>query len=108
MRLPTVRLLLLAMLVCATVAGWVAMAGFKAKQCIDGQLAVQRGSDWRGAEISAQGCEVRMASGDIVLVPISAPPFEAGVVAVFGFIVLGLVAVIVVVRRTRRPPDRVA
>jgi hypothetical protein len=99
------------MLLCSTVAVWVAAAGFKAKQCLDGQLDLQRSWDWRGAtseggaSINELGCEVTTPSGQIVLVPISAPPFEVGVAAVLGFVVLGAVALVVFVRRAQRPPD---
>jgi hypothetical protein len=95
--------LLLAMVACATVAGWVATAGLRAKQCLEGQLDLQAGHAWSGASITGQGCEVTMATGQVILVPISAPPFEVGVAASIGFVALGAAALILLVRRARRP-----
>jgi hypothetical protein len=104
MRLPIIRVLLFGMLLCATVALWAAMAGFKAKRCLDGRLEVQQDSDWRGATITEEGCEVTTASGEVVLVPISGPPFEAGVAGALGFVALGIIVFVVFVRRVRPMP----
>ena len=100
--------LVLAMVVCATVVVWTAIAGLSAKQCLDGQLDLQRGRAWSGASITEQGCEVTMDTGEVVLVPISAPPFEVGVAAALGFAAVGTVALGLVVQRARRPgADRI-
>jgi hypothetical protein len=106
MRLPVIRVLIFAMLVCATVAFWAASAGFKAKQCLDGRLEEQQNLAWRGATITGEGCEVTTASSEVVLVPISGPPFEAGIAGVLSFVVLGIVVLILLARRLRRPSLR--
>lgn len=102
MRLPVLRVLLLGMLLCATATIWAAMAGFTARQCLDGRLEVQRNSDWRGATITKKGCEVTSASREVVLVPIFGPPFEAGVAGALGFVAQGIIAFVVLVRRRGR------
>jgi hypothetical protein len=100
LRIPA---LLLAMVACATVAVWVASDGLKAKQCLGGQLDVQQARAWSGASITDQGCEVIMATGEVVVVPISAPPFEVGVAAGLGCVALGTMALVLVTQRVRRP-----
>jgi hypothetical protein len=102
MRLSTGRALFIGMLLCGGLLVWAAVAGFKAKQCLEGQLH----SDWNGAVITERGCEVTTSSGEMVIVPISGPPFEAGVAGALGCVALGMAIVVVFVRRARRPSDR--
>ncbi|NBE52531.1 hypothetical protein GUY60_14065 [Streptomyces sp. YC537] len=89
--------LLAGALVCAgPVVGAVA-AGHKAKECVDMRLH----PGGQAASVTERGCEIVTASGATVLVPISGPPFEAGVAGAAGFVVLGGATVTVWVRRGR-------
>jgi hypothetical protein len=90
--------LVLGMVVCAALALWTAVTVHQAKRCLDGELR----SDTHGAGITERGCEITTISGETVLIPIQGPPFEVGVAAVFGFIVLVLLLLILVTRRDRR------
>ncbi|WP_181139229.1 hypothetical protein [Streptomyces sp. Ru72] len=99
MRFPVRSTLSLGTLVCGGLTVWAAATQFKAKQCLDGALHPAASS----ASITEQGCEMTTSSGSTVLVPISGPPFEAGVTSAFGFVVLGIAASVVFLRRARRP-----
>ena len=90
--------LVLGMVVCAALALWTAVRQFQAKRCLDGELR----QDTHGAGITEQGCEITTISGETVLIPIEGPPFEVGVAAVFGFMMLVFLLVILVTRRGRR------
>jgi hypothetical protein len=94
--------LLLGVVLCAALALWTAVTNLQAKRCIDGELR----SDIHGAAITERGCEITTSSGKTVLVPIEGPPFEVGVAAVCGFIVLVVLMVIVVTRRHRHTSSR--
>lgn len=98
MKLPIDRFLLVGMLLCGGLFVWAAAAGRKAKQCLEGQLH----PDFNAATITGRGCEVTTTSGEILVVPISGPPFEAGVAGALGFVVLGMANVLMLVRRARR------
>jgi hypothetical protein len=98
MRLPIGRVLLIGMLLCGGLSVWAAAAGLEAKQCLEGQLH----PDFSGATITGRGCEVTTTSGETLVVPISGPPFEAGVAGALGFVVLGMATVVILVRRARR------
>ncbi|MFC9916536.1 hypothetical protein [Streptomyces sp. NPDC127197] len=98
MKLPIGRVLLIGMLLCGGLFVWAATAGLKAKQCLEGQLH----PDFNGATITGRGCEVTTTSGETLVVPISGPPFEAGVAGALGFVVLGMATVVMLVRRARR------
>jgi hypothetical protein len=98
MKLPVARVLLVGTLLCGGLAVWTVVAGFKAKQCLEGQLH----ADFDGATITGPGCEVTTTSGETVVVPLSGPPFEAGVAGALGFVVLGVATAVISVRRARR------
>ncbi|GAB2766063.1 hypothetical protein [Streptomyces bullii] len=98
MKLPIGRVLLIGMLLCGGLFVWAAATNLKAKQCLEGQLH----PDFNGATITGRGCEVTTTSGETLVVPISGPPFEAGVAGVLGFLVLGMATVVMLVRRARR------
>lgn len=103
MKLPIGRvLLLIGMLLCGGLFVWAAATNLKAKQCLEGQLH----PDFNGATITGRGCEVTTTSGETLVVPISGPPFEAGVAGALGFIVLGMATVVMLVRRARRRSDQ--
>lgn len=99
LRLPVIRFVMAGMLVCAAVVVWTATAGLKAKHCLDGRLAVQQDFGWRGATITEEGCEVATTAGEVILVPIHGPPFEAGVAGALGFVALAVVVLVLLVRR---------
>lgn len=101
-----VGLLLVGMLISATLAGWSAMAGLQAKQCLDGQLPIQLEGEWRGAGIAERGCEVTMASGEVVVVPISGPSFETGVASALVFVVSSVSVLVMLDRRLGRRDRR--
>ncbi len=86
------------MVVCTSLALWSAVPQLQAKRCLEGDLR----PDTNGASITEQGCEITTISGETVLIPIEGTPFEVGVAAVFGFIILVLLLVILVARRDRR------
>lgn len=96
------RVLLAGVLLCGALSVWAAATGLKARRCLEGRLH----SDFNGAVITERGCEVTTTSGGTLVVPISGPPFEAGVAGALGLVVLGVAAVVVLVRRTRRRPVR--
>ena len=97
---PALGVLLLGTLLCGGLAVWAATSGFKAKQCLEGELHPDR----NGASITERGCEVTTASGEQVLVPVPDPPFEAGVAGALGFVVLGATTgVVLAKRRAGRP-----
>ncbi|MGW0614986.1 hypothetical protein [Streptomyces sp. NPDC002788] len=98
MRLPIGRVLLVGMLLCGGLSVWAAAAGLKAKQCLEGRLH----PDYDGATITGRGCEVTTASDETLVVPISGPPFEAGVAGALGFVVLGMASAVILVRGARR------
>lgn len=100
MRIPVVKLLLLGTVVCAGLLVWAAATGYRAKQCLDGSLH----SDWTGISITERGCEVTTTSGELVLMPLTGPPFEVAVTAAFGLLVLGTASVVMLVRRGHRAP----
>lgn len=98
MKRPIDRVLLMGMLLCGGLFIWAAVAGRKAKQCLEGELH----PDFNGATITGRGCEVTTASGETLVVPIAGPPFEVGVAGALGFVVLGVGTVVMLVRRARR------
>jgi hypothetical protein len=57
--------------------------------------------------ITEEGCEIITESGAVLLSEIDGPPFEAGVAAVLGFVVLGLVLTAVTIRSRGVPMRRV-
>ncbi|MBC9726920.1 hypothetical protein [Streptomyces sp. TRM68367] len=98
MKLAIGRVLPVGMLLCGGLFVWGVAAGLKAKQCLEGQLH----PDFNGATITGRGCEVTTTSGETLVVPISGPPFEAGVAGALGFVVLGMATVVMLVLRARR------
>jgi hypothetical protein len=101
MKLPIGRVLLIGMLLCGGLFVWAAATNLQAKQCLEGQLH----PDFNGATITGRGCEVTTTSGETLVLPISGPPFEAGVAGALGFVVLGMTTVVMLVRRARRRSD---
>ncbi|MFP1628799.1 hypothetical protein ACLB9X_27315 [Streptomyces sp. 5K101] len=98
MRFPARSTLSLGTLACGGLTVWAAATQYKAKQCLDGALHPAASS----ASITDQGCEMTTTSGSTVLVAISGPPFEAGVTSAFGFVVLGIAALVAFLRPARR------
>jgi hypothetical protein len=88
--------LLVGMAACAALAVWVAVVGLRAKRCLDGDFDGDAPASSRG--ITEEGCEIVTESGAVLLIEIDGPPFEAGVAAVLGFVVLGLVLTAVTIR----------
>jgi hypothetical protein len=95
--------IVLGMVLCAGLAVWAAVVGWRAKQCLDGKLHGDAPATSFG--ITERGCEITTDSGTVVI-PIDGPPFEVGVAAVLGVVVLGLALVVVTVRSRRRLEGR--
>lgn len=98
------RGLLLGMVVCAGLGAWTVVALHRAKQCLDGDLDGDERATSVG--ITEQGCEITTESGATVVIGIDGPPFEAGVAAALGFVVLGLALVVVTARARARREGR--
>jgi hypothetical protein len=98
------RGLVLGLALCAGLALWAGTVQSRAKQCLDGDLDGDKRARSRG--ITEQGCEITTESGATVVIQIDGPPFEVGVAAVLGFVVLGLVLVVVTIRSRRRREGR--
>jgi hypothetical protein len=91
------------MALCAGLAVWAGVVGWRAKQCLDGKLNGDAPATSFG--IAERGCEITTNSGT-VLIPIDGPRFEVGVAAVLGVVVLGLALLVVTVRSRRRLEGR--
>jgi hypothetical protein len=90
---------------CAALATWVAAVGLRAQRCLDGELDGDALASSRG--ITEEGYEIVTDSGTVLLIEIDGLPFEAGVAAVLGFVVLGLVLTAVTIRSRGVPMKRV-
>ena len=92
------------MVLCAGLALWAGAVQHRAKQCLDGDLT--GGLPATSMGITEQGCEVTTESGATVVIEIDGPPFEVGVAAVLGFVVLGLALLVVTARARARLEGR--
>jgi len=98
MRSTALMLLLSGMLVCAVLVVWSAVTNYRAKECLEGGHTFE----WHAASITENGCEVVKKTGEVVVMPISGPSFEAGVAGGVGFVALGSATATLLVRRGRR------
>ncbi|MFV2119426.1 hypothetical protein ACE14D_13655 [Streptomyces sp. Act-28] len=98
MRLSIGGALFIGSLLCGALFVWAAATGLEARRCLEGQSR----PDFDGAVITERGCEVTTTSGETLVVPISGPPFEAGVAGALGFVVLGTATAVTLVRRALR------
>lgn len=94
------RLLLLGMAGCAGLVFWTAAAVYRGQQCLDGDL--HEGLRVRSVGVTERGCEAVTESGETVVRALGGPSFGTGIVAVGGFVVLGVALAVVAVLARRR------